>query len=68
MDQDQECAKLHTRQTILKSCALDGEGYVHLEKGEQNLIVSRWVLQTECGLRKTEKEREIGGWARIKRV
>ena len=30
--------------------------------------VSRGVLQTEHGLHKREKEREIGGWTRIKRV
>ena len=29
LDQDQEDAKLDTILTIVKSCAFDGEGYVH---------------------------------------
>ena len=29
LDQDQESAKLDTRQITLEICAFDGEGYVH---------------------------------------
>ena len=67
MGQDQESEKLDTRQTIVESCALDGEGYVHL-KGGQKMGVPRWVLQTEWVLHNTEKERESFAWTRIKRV
>ena len=39
-----------------------------LGEGGQNMSVLRRVLQKELGRYKTEKEREIEGWARMKGV
>ena len=36
-------------------------GLCALGKGGKNMGVSRWLLQIERGLQKTEKERESGG-------
>ena len=44
------------------------ERAICIRRGRKNMSVPRWVLQTELGQYKTEKERESGGWARIKKV
>ena len=68
MDEDQEGVKLDMRQTVVECCALNEEGqWVDGRKG-MNKRVSWGVLETERGLQKKEKERESGGWTRIKRV
>ena len=56
LGQDKEGVKLDMRQTILGSCALDGEGYCI--KGGRNMGVSRQrrVMQTQLGRYKTERE------------
>ena len=46
------------RHTLVESCALDEEGYMHRRGGEEHERVSRGVLETEHGLQEREKERE----------
>ena len=46
------------RQTIVGSCALDEEGYMHRKGGEEHEHVSRGMLETEHGLFEREKESE----------
>ena len=60
--------KLDMRQTCVESCALDEEGYMHRRGGEEHERVKERVPPTELGRYKTEKERKIEFWARIKRV
>ena len=50
--------KLDIRQTIVESCALDEEGYMHRRGGEEHERVKERVSPTELGRYKTEKERE----------
>ena len=58
MGQDKESVKLDMRQTIVESCALDEEGYMHRRGGEEHERVKERVSPTELGRYKTEKERE----------
>ena len=44
------------------------ERAIYIGEGGEDMSVSRWALQTELGLYKTEKERESESWARIKGV
>ena len=55
-------------QTIVESCAFDGEGNMHREGGQSMHVSRRWMSPTELGQYKTEKERESECWASIKRV
>ena len=43
------------RQKTVESCAIDGDGYC-IEREGQVMGVLRWVLQTELGRYKTERE------------
>ena len=59
--------KLDMRQTIVESCALDEEGYMHRRGGEEHERVGGCLKQNMASLR--EKNRvKSEGWARIKRV
>ena len=50
--------KLDVRQTVLKSCALDGEGYMHRRRGAEHELVKvgaanrTWPIQDGEGERK----------------
>ena len=67
MGQDKESVKMDMRQTIVESCALDEEGYMHRRGGEEHGRASRGMLETEHGLFEREKRVKSEGWARIKR-
>ena len=68
MNQDKESVKLDMRPTIVGSCALDVENYMHRRGGKQIMSVSRWEPQTELGRYKAEKYRESDGWTRTKKA
>ena len=60
--------KLDMRHTIVETCALDREGYMHRRGGTEHMSLTRWEPQTKLGLYKTEKERESECLVRTKGV
>ena len=69
MGQDKESVKLDMRQTIVESCALDEEGYMHRRGGEEHGRVKEvGVTNRTWPIQDGERERKSECWAMIKRV
>ena len=58
MGRDQKSVKLDTRQTTVGSCALDGEGYVHKERGGRTWACQVGVTKITLSPEYRERERK----------